>query len=129
MKLLAEITERKRIEAELVTHRHNLEELVEARTFELKETNSKLVDEVMYRTAAESKKAALVKELESVNSELKDFAYVVSHDLKAPLRGIANLADWLQEDLGHIPTVAAGEMAVGEAPGLGFSPYATRPAA
>ena len=34
------------------------------------------------------------------NSELDQFAYVASHDLKAPLRGIANLAQWIEEDLG-----------------------------
>jgi PAS domain S-box-containing protein len=33
--------------------------------------------------------------------ELDRFAYVASHDLKAPLRGIANLAQWLQDDLGE----------------------------
>jgi signal transduction histidine kinase len=32
--------------------------------------------------------------------ELDQFAYVASHDLKAPLRGIANLAQWIQDDLG-----------------------------
>jgi PAS domain S-box-containing protein len=37
--------------------------------------------------------------LEARNQELNGFAYVVSHDLKAPLRGIANLAQWIQEDL------------------------------
>ncbi|MEL6578343.1 MAG: ATP-binding protein [Cyanobacteria bacterium J06621_12] len=38
------------------------------------------------------------------NQELDRFAYVTSHDLKAPLRAIANLATWLGEDLeGEIP--------------------------
>lgn len=38
------------------------------------------------------------------NQELENFAYVTSHDLKAPLRAIFNLAVWLKEDLeGRIP--------------------------
>ncbi len=34
------------------------------------------------------------------NQELDQFAYIVSHDLKAPLRAIANLSEWLEADLG-----------------------------
>ncbi|MEO0013336.1 MAG: hypothetical protein RLZZ535_1725, partial [Cyanobacteriota bacterium] len=37
--------------------------------------------------------------LKNRNRELDHFAYVTSHDLKAPLRAIANLATWLSEDL------------------------------
>jgi len=38
-------------------------------------------------------------ELENVNEELSQFAYVASHDLRAPLRAIHNYADFLREDL------------------------------
>lgn len=37
--------------------------------------------------------------LEKRNQELDQFAYIVSHDLKAPLRAIANLSSWIEEDL------------------------------
>jgi signal transduction histidine kinase len=38
--------------------------------------------------------------LKKRNQELNRFTYIVSHDLKAPLRGIANLSEWITEDLG-----------------------------
>jgi len=40
----------------------------------------------------------LVAKVESINDELKDFAYIVSHDLKAPLRSIRSIAEWLSAD-------------------------------
>ena len=38
-------------------------------------------------------------ELEMANSELSQYGYVVSHDLRAPLRAIQNYAEFLHEDL------------------------------
>ena len=51
--------------------------------------------------------AQLAAALERSNRELDQFAYVTSHDLKAPLRGIANLSRWIEEDLGENVTPEA----------------------
>ncbi len=42
-----------------------------------------------------------ISELEKQNAELDKFAYVVSHDLKAPVRGIHNAVKWIEEDMGE----------------------------
>jgi light-regulated signal transduction histidine kinase (bacteriophytochrome) len=51
------------------------------------------------RDRAQAEMASERRRLESSNAELDQFAYIASHDLKAPLRGIANLAHWIEEDL------------------------------
>lgn len=43
--------------------------------------------------------AHLTQSLQRSNQDLDQFAYVTSHDLKAPLRAIANLSEWIEEDI------------------------------
>jgi len=57
------------------------------------------------RKQLEQEYSDLLVKVQERNQELDQFTHIVSHDLKAPLRAIANLAQWLEEDLeGKIPS-------------------------
>ena len=61
-----------------------------------------VTEQVQARQEIEKKAAELARltqALERSNQELDQFAYIASHDLKAPLRAIANLSEWIEEDL------------------------------
>jgi len=67
-------------------------------------TESKKAEEALRTRAYELEKmtamlAQTTAILNKKNSELDQFAYIVSHDLKAPLRAISNLSQWIEEDL------------------------------
>lgn len=69
-------------------------------------------DQVRARRLIEEKAeelAALSRDLERSNRDLDQFAYVASHDLKAPLRGIANLTQWIEEDIADALTTESRE--------------------
>ncbi|MBU1672179.1 MAG: PAS domain S-box protein [Actinobacteria bacterium] len=61
-----------------------------------------LARDITERKEAERRLEELNEELLSINRELDEFAYVVSHDLKAPLRGIGSLATWLHTDYSEV---------------------------
>jgi len=61
----------------------------------LESMNINLEDTVQQRTLDLENRA---KELLEKNKDLEEFAYVVSHDLKRPLRNIYTLTEWLEED-------------------------------
>ena len=52
----------------------------------------------------EDRIAALEKELAAVRAEMQNFAFTVSHDLRAPLRHIVSFAQLVQEDAGPLLT-------------------------
>lgn len=59
-----------------------------------------LFTDVTERNELNQRLARQTQDLMRSNEELEQFAYVASHDLKAPLRGIDNLVSWIAEDLG-----------------------------
>ena len=57
------------------------------------------LENLKFNEMLEQQVAQRTSQLVAANKELDDFAYVASHDLKAPLRVIDNASKWLEEDL------------------------------
>ncbi|MFH1215294.1 MAG: PAS domain S-box protein [Pseudomonadota bacterium] len=103
--LLQDITKLKETENELRKLTRQLEQKVEDRTVELKNrvfeveklnlAMINLADDLKEKNEQIEKTS---RQLLDVNNDLKEFAYIVSHDLKAPLRGASQLAYWISTD-------------------------------
>lgn len=61
-----------------------------------------LAFEVTTQVNARRRAEQLSRDLEVTNQDLDQFAYAASHDLKAPLRGIASLSEWIEEELAGV---------------------------
>jgi len=53
---------------------------------------------IKHKEETEQKNEILLRELEKSNEELNEYAHIVSHDLKSPLRSINALVEWIKMD-------------------------------
>lgn len=61
-----------------------------------------LIEDITEQLASERQRDELVKNLGKSNQELNDYAHIVSHDLKSPLRSMNALVVWLKEDYADV---------------------------
>jgi len=70
----------------------------------LKDENGNIIggiesfEDITERKEAELGQDELLKKVDHINKELREFVSIISHDLKAPLRGIKTLANWILSD-------------------------------
>lgn len=61
-----------------------------------------IVKDITNQRAIEAENKKLLQDLEKSNEELEEYAHIVSHDLKSPLRSINALVNWLREDYNDV---------------------------
>lgn len=71
---------------------------------EVTEVNSELANTQRDLIRERGRLANALSDTERSNRLLDEFAHAISHDLKAPLRSVANYARWIEEDIGDVLT-------------------------
>ena len=71
---------------------------------EVTEVNSELANTQRDLVRERGRLAEALTDTERSNRLLDEFAHAISHDLKAPLRSVANYARWIEEDIGAVLT-------------------------
>ncbi|MFX1513952.1 MAG: ATP-binding protein, partial [Promethearchaeota archaeon] len=71
--------------------------------FPIKQKNKKnllggFAIDITEQKVRENENLQLLQDIQIANKELSEFAYIVSHDLRTPIRGINNLAEWILAD-------------------------------
>lgn len=57
------------------------------------------IHDITTRKKTEASLQATLNELAASREDMEQFAYIASHDLRAPLRAIHNLTQWIEDDL------------------------------
>ena len=78
---------------------HDNGKIYEVRSAPVRTSNDQIIGKVLISQDVTTARS-YAKRLEQSNSDLRDFAYVASHDMKAPLRAIIGLAELLSENIG-----------------------------
>ena len=63
---------------------------------------SAFIRDISERRQNEEMREHFISRMEEVNQELTNYAYVISHDMKAPLRAVSSLAEWIYQDYSEV---------------------------
>ena len=90
-------------EVEIITKSKAIKRLLVSKTLNFDVNNNVIGStgiclDITEQKNLELQKEALLQSLELQNEQLNDYAHIVSHDLKSPLRSISALLSWTKED-------------------------------